>query len=208
MASHIASLYINSNVMFAPRNGKTYTKQDAERCFAQQPLPLIPKYLLLHNNKQYKPPTLYLGCIIKKRKLLKIVCRHFSHCVAWVDDRGEDFEDELDDSESDADFETETTQGGLFPHDFDTLLSDSLTDALAERFNLPGSGVLSVKTFATSGGGAKFGIALGSNEIGIVPIRYHAAILEFFGFEPDVKPQWYLDPLQWYWTPISAPRRY
>ncbi|KAI0313969.1 hypothetical protein OF83DRAFT_1085969 [Amylostereum chailletii] len=100
MTESIVPLHINSNVMFAPRNGKTYTKQDAERCFAQQPLPLIPKYLLLHNNKQYKPPTLYLGCIIKKRKLLKIVCRHFSHCVAWVDDRGEDFEDELDDMAS------------------------------------------------------------------------------------------------------------
>ncbi|KAI0313970.1 hypothetical protein OF83DRAFT_1085970 [Amylostereum chailletii] len=203
MSVNITPISINPKALFAPLNGETYTRRDAERCFAQQPFPLIPKYLWFHNNKAHKPPTLYYGCIIKKRQLLKIVCRHFRHCVIWVDERGEDLEDELDDSESDTDSKTETTQGGLFPHDFDTLLSDSLTDALAERFNLPGSGVLSVQVFATPEGGTKFGIALGSNEVGVVPIRSHAAILEFFGFGPDAKPQWHLDPLRWCWTRMN-----
>ena len=175
--------------------------QDRARVIAQQPLEgfNIPGYLIPSKDIPIKPPVLRYGWRLGKDKLMEILTERLPEAIQWSwgpDPWGhEDNEEEW--------FETLPPDAfnKMWPSPSMTLLGPGpVSIELCKHLGLPTTfcDFFDVQPFSDSNDNAEFGIAIGSNYVGILNDTYYARLKAIFS--PDEDAKWYLDCRDWVWT--------
>ncbi|KAI0057955.1 hypothetical protein BV25DRAFT_1830504 [Artomyces pyxidatus] len=165
--------------LFTPA-GDEYTPEDLARCFAQQPLDGIYKYLKPNRKSVYLPPVLYYGWTIKYDDIMETIARVCPEEIIYVNPN-------LDPSVR-------------VPDARMTLAARDPIAALLKHIGLPDDSRIHYQRFVIDGNmNSSPGIAIGNNYQGM-PMEHLPKLIEFFG--KGQKPKYYLDRRKWKWVVV------
>ncbi|KAI0058022.1 hypothetical protein BV25DRAFT_1328084 [Artomyces pyxidatus] len=161
--------------LFAPANGE-YTREDRARCFAQQPLDLMPTYLapILSTDPIYIPPLLHYGWTTTVTELMDLVIKICPEEIRYL-----------------------KLKTGPVVSPARTLSTRRPIIAFLRHIGVPDDERIEYMTFQDSQSRVHAGIAAGNNYSGL-PVESIPKLSEFFGKGETGK--YYLDRKQWKWV--------
>ncbi|KAI0794557.1 hypothetical protein C8Q74DRAFT_1445892 [Fomes fomentarius] len=203
-------LNMRRDVLFAPSDGKTYKyPEDEERVFAQQPIegPVLPaRYLLPSPTAALQPPVLRFGWRLGHDKLMDLVRRHFPNSIERCP--GPPNAALLDDLDEDA-IELDYPPDELNDNIFQTISGPGFAVEICELLAIPSKweAMVGVMPLYDSQLNSEFGLTIGTNYLGIPDADKIAELQRLIDtVEPDARPMWYLDHIDWRWRRVVPPQ--
>jgi len=206
-------------ILFTPRNGRAYTKEDFEYCMSQQPLggyDTLPTYLWPseHTMTRVVPPLMRYGWAVDYVKLFdtfKVRFPNHVHMCRWPQDplhveflKETPYDEEGREHGSDEEIPHEKIEPRFpdYPHTF--FANSKLRRAICQEIGVePASFKLfSIETLADSQGKFCIGVTIGTNFSDVLLESFEEKIQDLL--ELDGKPKWYLDVERWCWTKASS----
>ncbi|KAI0794555.1 hypothetical protein C8Q74DRAFT_583633 [Fomes fomentarius] len=206
----LVPLNVRRDVLFAPSDGKTYhLPEDKERAFAQQPIegPVLPaRYLLPSPTAALQPPVLRLGWRIGHDKLMDLVRRYFPDAIERCP--GPPNAGMFDDTGTQLEFPSEVWQE-INDNILETISGPAFAIEICELLGIPSKWEEMVQIIPLYDSQFKdeFGLTIGTNYLGIPDADKIAELQRLIDtVEPDARPMWHLDPIQWSWRRVVPPR--
>ncbi|KAI0345153.1 hypothetical protein BDW22DRAFT_1354045 [Trametopsis cervina] len=195
-----SGLEIASDVLFAPRNGHSYTKDDWKHCMTQQPITTrqLPAYLDPYVAAKYnaEPPLLKYGWRTRPENLIKVMMKQFPDKVAYgYGGYGHLFDDDH------PEWQDKTKQ--LCPA-INALFDGWVKPAVCRKLELNDPEIVEFSGLWDQDVIEGCGFIVGNNFDGLIDDESIDRVRKFFNLQGE--PQWYLDHHEWYWRKIN-PRR-
>ncbi|KAI0313562.1 hypothetical protein OF83DRAFT_1175565 [Amylostereum chailletii] len=177
--------------LFSPPNGEDYTPDDFIKVCGQQPLDVIPHYLLGRDKTvvDHKPPTLHYGWRIDEKPFVRIAEERFPEEFIMTGGIG---------------------TRPLIRSNSQTILSRGLTLAILKSAGIPESEfpLVSVELFPNCHGRLAWSLSVGTNYKGAISRASQQKLREFLSdYLEDTELRWYLDLDKWQWRPRNEKRR-
>ncbi|KAI0345149.1 hypothetical protein BDW22DRAFT_1418455 [Trametopsis cervina] len=192
-----SGLEIASDVLFAPQNGHSYTRDDWTRCMAQQPILTreLPAYLYPNEAAKYnaEPPLLKYAWRVRPEHLVKVIMCHFPTKVTYfMGGDGTLFDDDHP--------EWQDSSKQLCPS-LGALFDGWVKPAVCEKLELNGPEIVEFSTLWDQDAGEGYGFVIRNNIDGLLDEESIDKVRKFFNLEGQL--EWYLDDREWYWRKIN-----